>query len=141
MLINRIELKDNNIKDKIPKEIKLLKDLEYLNLHNSQINGVIPEYIGDLPKLTYLDLGDNNLKDLPDIIKQKIMDGHYAYCDVEGNKFKLNSGWYFLKGKWCYLDEHGERARGTQKSGKKTYEFDQDGNIKSGWQKDENNNR
>lgn len=138
--IKIVDLKGSSINSKIPEEIQLLKNLEYLNLNNSEINGRVPEYIGDLPKLTYLDLGNNNIERLPDNIKEKIIAGSYNYCDIEGNNFKLDEGWYFLKGKWCYLDRNGERIQGIQEIGQKAYDFDENGNIKAGWEYDQDKN-
>jgi|GEM_PF-2285744 len=138
--IKKIKLPYKNIKDEIPKEIKLLKNLEYLDLNYSVINGDIPEELGDLPKLTYLDLGDNKIEKLPDNIKQKVVNGNYTYCDLEGNKFRLNEGWYFLKSKWCYLDRYGDRVKGTKKINGKEYQFTDDGNVREGWESDKNKN-
>src|SRR5471030_1058147 len=106
--IKNIDLRYVKIDENIPEEIKLLKNLEYLNLNYCRLDGQVPEYLGDLPKLTYLDLGDNKLEELPYNIKQKIINGNYSYCDVEGNTLRLNESWYFLKVKWCYLDGKGK---------------------------------
>lgn len=139
--IKKIDLRYEKIDDSIPEEIKLLKNLEYLNLNYSKIDGEVPEYLGDLPKLIYLDLGDNKIEELPDNIKQKIVNGNYSYCDVEGNEFRLDEGWYFLKGKWCYLDRNGERVKGTNiKINGKWYEFNEEGNVREGWESDKNKN-
>ncbi|OOM82160.1 toxin A [Clostridium puniceum] len=138
--IKKIKLSYKNIKDEIPKEIKLLKNLEYLDLNYSAIEGEIPEELGDLPKLTYLDLGDNKIEKLPDNIKQKAANGNYTYCDFEENKFTLSEGWYLLKSKWCYLDRNGERIKGTKKINGKEYEFTDDGNVREGWESDKSKN-
>lgn len=138
--IKKIDLRYENISDSIPEEVKLLKNLEYLNLNYCRIKGQVPEYLGDLPKLTYLDLGDNKIEELPDNIMKKIINGNYSYCDVEGNKFDLSEGWYFLKGKWCYLDRHGKRVNGTQTIEGKQYEFNDDGSVKEGWESDKDKN-
>ncbi|EKQ57002.1 MULTISPECIES: leucine-rich repeat domain-containing protein [unclassified Clostridium] len=140
--IKKIDLRYQKIEDDIPDEIRLLKNLEYLNLNYCRLDKKIPEYLGDLPKLTYLDLGDNKLESLPDNIKQKIISGKYTYCDVEGNDFNLDEGWYFLKGKWCYLDRHGDRIKGTSlKINGKVYVFDEDGNVRDGWETDKSGNK
>lgn len=138
--IKKIEIKNTGIRNEIPKEITLLKNLEYLNLNNSQISGKIPDYLADLPKLSYLDLGNNQIEKLPDKIKQKIVNGNYSYCNVEGNKFRLDEGWSYLKGKWCYIDRNGKRITGTQTIDHKVYEFNDDGSVREGWEKDKNNN-
>lgn len=139
--IKKITLKNKNIKEEIPKEIKLLKNLEYLDLNYSEIQGEIPEELGNLPKLTYLDLGDNKIQKIPDNIKQKAVKGNYTYCDLEGNKFELDEGWYFLKGKWCYLDRYGDRIKGSSKKiDGKVYEFNEDGNVREGWESDKDKN-
>lgn len=138
--IKKIKLTYKNIRNEIPKEISLLKNLEYLDLNYSDIEGEIPEELGNLPKLTYLDLGDNKFKKLPDNIKQKAIDGKYTYCDLEGNKFKLDEGWYYLKSKWCYLDRNGDRIKGSRKIDGKEYEFNDDGNVREGWESDNDKN-
>lgn len=138
--ITKISLKNGRFNGEIPQEINLLKNLQYLDLNSCGLGGEVPDYIGDLTKLTYLDLGDNEFKKLPDDIEKNIISGKYTYCDVEGNKFNLDEGWYFLKGKWCYLDRNGKRINGTQTIDGKEYEFNDDGNLKDGWQKDKNNN-
>ncbi|OVE67137.1 cell wall-binding protein [Clostridium diolis] len=138
--IKKIDLRYENIDSNIPEEIKLLKNLESLNLNYCKISGQVPEYLGELPKLTYLDLGDNKIEEFPDNIMQKIINGKYSYCDIEGNKLSLNEGWYFLKGKWCYLDAHGKRVNGTQTIDGKKYEFNEDGSVKEGWESDKDKN-
>ena len=138
--IKKIDLKYEKINNAIPKEIGLLKNLENLNLDACHLDGQIPEELGELTKLTYLDLGGNQIRELPDNIKQKIVNGKYSYCDVEDNKFKLDEGWYFLKGKWCYLDRNGERIQGSKMIDHKEYEFTEDGNVREGWENDKNKN-
>lgn len=138
--IKKIDLKYQKIEDSIPEEIKLLQNLEYLDLNYCRLDGKIPEFLGDLPKLTHLDLGENKFEELPDNIKQKIINGTYSYCDVEQNKFSLDKGWYYLKGKWCYLDRNGERIKGSQTIDGKVYEFTEDGNVREGWENDKDNN-
>lgn len=138
--IQKIDLRYEKINTDIPKEIGLLKNLEYLNLNYSQVDGEVPEELGDLPKLTYLDLGDNKIKKLPDNIKQKTINSKYSYCDLEGNKFRLDEGWYFLKGKWCYLDRNGERIKGSKTIDGKEYEFNEEGNVREGWESDNDKN-
>lgn len=134
--IKKINLRSNNIDNEIPNEIRLLTNLEYLDLNHSGVDGEVPEYLGNLPKLTYLDLGDNKIKKLPDNIKQKVSTGKYTYSDIEGNKFNLDEGWYFLKSKWCYLDRNGERIKGTKRIDGKEYEFNDEGNVREGWESD-----
>jgi len=138
--IKKIDLRYDKIDNKIPEEIRLLKSLEYLNLNYCKLDGQVPEYLGELPKLTYLDLGDNKLEELPDNIKKKIINGSYSYCDIEGNKFSLDEGWYFLKGKWCYLDRNGHRIQGSKTIDGKEYGFNEDGNLREGWESDKDNN-
>lgn len=138
--ITKISLKNERINDEIPQEINLLKNLQYLDLNSCNLTWDIPEFIGNLPKLTYLDLGDNKLRKIPDNIKQNIINGKYTYCDVEGNQFKLDEGWYLLKGKWCYLDRNGDRIKGSKTIDGKEYEFNDDGNVREGWESDKDNN-
>lgn len=138
--VRKIDLRRERISDDIPEEIKLLKNLEYLDLNACSIEGSIPEYLGNLPKLTYLDLGNNKIERVSRSIIQKIINGNYTYCDLEGNKYRFDEGWYFLKGKWCYLDRNGKRIKGTKIIDGKKYEFNQDGNLKEGWESDKDNN-
>lgn len=136
--IKKVDLRYEKINNNIPEEIRLLKNLEYLNVNTSKLDGQVPESLGELPKLYYLDLGDNQLRELPDNIKQKIINGNYSYCDVEGNKFRLEEGWYFLKSKWCYLDRNGYRIEGSKRIDGKEYEFNEDGNVREGWESNKN---
>jgi hypothetical protein len=134
--IKKIDLRYKNINNDIPKEIGLLKNLEYLDLGHSKISGQVPESIGDLPSLTYLDLGDNKLSKLPKNVIQRASSGQYIYCDLESNKFRLDKGWYYLKGKLCYLDKNGKRVEGKQTIDGKEYIFNEDGNVRNGWETD-----
>lgn len=136
--IKKIDLRYEKINNVIPKEIGLLKNLEYLNLNACHLDGQVPEELGDLTKLTYLDLGENQLRELPDNIKQKATSGKYSYCDLEDNKYRLDEGWYFLKGKWCYLDRNGYRIKGSIRIDGKEYEFNEDGNVREGWESENN---
>ncbi|WP_160687892.1 cell wall-binding protein [Clostridium sp. C2-6-12] len=138
--IKKISLRYKNIGDDIPKEIKLLKNLEYLDLNYSDIKGEVPEDLGNLAQLKYLDLGDNKFTKIPNSILQKASKGNYTYCDLEGNQFKLDEGWYLLKGKWCYLDRYGDRIKGNKKIDGKEYEFNEDGNVREGWESDKDKN-
>lgn len=71
--ITKIDLKYEKIDDSIPKEIGLLKNLQYLDLNYTRMDGDVPESLADLPKLTHLDLGDNHLSTLPEKIEQKVI--------------------------------------------------------------------
>ena len=135
--ITKIDLNSTKIDDEIPKEILLLKNLNYLNLNYSSLNGNIPDYLAELPNLTYLDLGDNRLDDISDKVLNKIKEGKYSYCDVLGNQFKLYEDWYYLKGKWYYFDRWGDKLVGSQSIGGKEYEFTEDGYVREGWEKNE----
>jgi hypothetical protein len=138
--IIKIDLGNTRINGSIPEEIKLLKNLEYLNMNSCGLDGQVPESLGDLPRLIYLDLGDNQIKELPNNIKQKLTNGNYNYCDLEGNKFSFDEGWYFLKGKLCYLDRNGKRIKGSYTIDGKEYNFNEDGNVKEGWESDKDKN-
>lgn len=135
--ITKIDLKYEKIDDSIPKEIGLLKNLQYLDLNYTRMDGDVPESLADLPKLTHLDLGDNHLSTLPEKIEQKVINGDYTYCDLEGNDFKLKEGWHYLKGKLCYIDRKGDKLKGTQTINGKDYQFTEDGNLKIGWENDQ----
>lgn len=131
--IKKIDFRYKRIEDKLPEEIGLLKNLEYLDLNYCRLYGEIPESLGNLNKLKYLDLGDNKFENLPKAIENKIENGYLEYCDVELNNFKLNKGWNYLKGNWCYIDESGNRLKGIQTIDDKEYNFDEEGNTKFGW--------
>lgn len=139
--IKKIDFRYEKIDDSIPEEIKLLKNLEYLDLNYCRLSGQVPEYLGDLPKLNHLDLADNKLTELPDNIKQKVINNKYTYCDVEGNKFRIDEGWYYLKGKLCYLDRNGERIKGEKTINGKVYQFTENGSVRDGWETDKDNNK
>jgi glucan-binding repeat-containing protein len=138
--VKKIDLRNTKISNEIPKEISLLKNLEYLDLNYCRIDGKIPEELGTLSKLTHLDLGDNKIEELSESVKKKASTGGYAYCDLEGNTFKLDEGWYCLKGKWCHLDRYGQRVKGTVKIDGKEYEFNEEGNVREGWESDKDKN-
>ena len=131
--IKKIDFRYKRIEDKLPEEIGLLKNLEYLDLNYCRLYGEVPESLENLNKLKYLDLGDNKFENLPKAIENKIENGYLEYCDVELNNFKLNEGWHYLKGKWCYIDENGNRLKGIQTIDDKEYNFDEEGNAKLGW--------
>ncbi|MBE6062079.1 MAG: cell wall-binding protein [Clostridium butyricum] len=135
--ITKIDLHFERINDKIPEEISLMTNLEYLDLNYTKLKGSIPESLSKLTKLTYLDLGDNRLDDIEESIIKNIKDGKYAYCDVTGNQFKLYDGWYKLKGKLYYFDRWGDKATGIQEINGKEYEFNEDGFVCEGWQKND----
>jgi glucan-binding YG repeat protein len=138
--VKKIDFKSEKINDTLPDEIMLLKNLEYLDLNYCGLSGQVPEALGNLPNLTYLDLGSNQLTELPYNIKQKIANGKYAYCDVEGNKFTLDEGWYYLKGKLCYINGQGEKLKGDQIINGKEYEFTEDGTVIEAWETDKDGN-
>lgn len=131
-LIKKIDLNNTKIDDKFPEEITLLTNLEYLNLNNTKLYGEIPEELGELKKLSYLDLGWNKLTKIPEEVENKIIKGTYTYCDVSDNKFDLNKGWHFLKGKWCYLDRNGDPLTGEQDIEGQTFYFKEDGTVREG---------
>lgn len=131
-LIKKIDLKDIKIDAKFPEEIVLLRNLEYLNLNYTRLYGDIPKTIVGLNKLTYLDLGYNKFTNIPKELEEKIIEGKYSYCDVSNNKFKLNEGWHFLKGKWCYLDRYGTPVTGEYEIDGQVYQFKEDGSIREG---------
>lgn len=137
--ITKIDFKYKKIEDKLPEEIGLLKNLAYLDLNYCRLYGEIPESLGNLNKLKYLDLGDNKFENLPKTIENKIENGYLEYCDVELNKFELSEGWHYLKGKWCYIDNSGNRVKELQTIGNKEYDFDEEGNAKFGWTTNEGN--
>ncbi|TFG28935.1 MAG: hypothetical protein EU532_04180 [Promethearchaeota archaeon] len=62
----RLDIAHNEIKS-IPKWIKELKSLNYLNLRDNQIQS-IPDSIGSLKNLEYLDLRENMLQSIPESI-------------------------------------------------------------------------
>lgn len=135
--IIKIDCRERKL-DEIPTEIELLKNLQYLDLNYCRLEGEIPESIANLSKLTHLDLGDNRFYKIPEVLENKIINGDYKYCDVEGNQFKLNKGWHLLKGNWVYLDRYGERYTGEQTIDNIKYDFGEQGYIKEGWEQKDN---
>ncbi|MGN0145124.1 MAG: leucine-rich repeat domain-containing protein [Clostridium sp.] len=136
--IVKIDLGYKKIKENIPEEIKLLKNLQYLNLNYCRLSGDIPECIAEMPDLKHLDLGDNDFDSIPESLENKIINGDYAYCDVEQNNFKLKEGWHLLKGNWAYIDKYGERLKGEQKLKDISYNFGEEGYVKQGWSRENN---
>lgn len=136
--ITKIDLRYEKIDNKIPNEFKYLKNLQYLDLNHCRLYGDIPESISEMTNLTHIDLGDNKLENIPEAFEDKIINGDYEYCDVEGNEFKLNQGWHLLKGNWAYIDRYGDRLKGEQKINKVTYDFGEEGYVKHGWQQEDN---
>lgn len=134
--IVKIDLGYKKIDKKIPDEIKLLKNLEYLNLNYCRLYGDIPECIAQMPNLKHLDLGDNEFASLPESIEKKIINGDYVYCDVEENSFKLKEGWHLLKGNWAYIDGYGDRLKGEQTINDILHDFGDEGYVKQGWSKE-----
>ena len=59
--VERLELRDNDLRGPIPPEIGKLGALTFLELSGNDLDGSIPSEIGNLSALTWLDLGDNDL--------------------------------------------------------------------------------
>ncbi len=59
--VERLELRDNDLRGPIPPEIGKLRALTLLDLSGNDLDGSIPSEIGNLSALTWLDLGDNDL--------------------------------------------------------------------------------
>ncbi|AOR23322.1 cell wall-binding protein [Clostridium taeniosporum] len=134
--IKKLDLHYKMLEGELPETIGLMKNLEYLNLNYCKLTK-IPDNITELNKLTYIDLGDNKFRELPEKFEEKIIKGEYQYVDVESDELRLKEGWHFLKGKWTYLDRYGDRVKETTKIDGKTYNFNEDGTVKIGWQKEE----
>lgn len=134
--ITKIDLNSVKIEGEFPKEICLLKNLQYLDLNYTRLEGEIPETLGELSNLTYLDLGYNKFTEIPDNIVEKIKNGKYSFCEVRDNKFKLDEGLYLLQGKWYYLDKSNNVVTGTKEIDGQTYHFNEDGSLKDGLQEE-----
>ena len=135
--ITEIDLHYKRIEEKFPDEISLLSNLQSLNLNYCRLKGKIPNELADLPKLTYLDLCDNDFDELGKKVEDKIKAGGYSYCDILGNRFRLDEGWYYIQGKWFYFDRWGHKVTGSQEIDGKEYEFTEDGYVREGWEKNE----
>lgn len=61
LLLRILDLSENKLVGRIPKELTKLVDLQYLNLSRNNLNGSIPKKIGDLKQLESLDLSHNKL--------------------------------------------------------------------------------
>ena len=59
--VTRIDLNDNKLAGRIPRELAELAKLEYLNLRDNRLTGPIPPELGSLANLDYLDLYVNRL--------------------------------------------------------------------------------
>lgn len=59
--VERLELRDNDLRGPIPPEIGNLTALTFLELSGNDLDGSIPSEIGNLAALEWLDLGDNDL--------------------------------------------------------------------------------
>ncbi len=133
--IKKLDLHYKRLEGELPETIGLMKNLEYLNLNYCKLTK-IPDNITELTKLTYIDLGDNKFRELPEKFEEKIIKGEYQYVDVESSEVRLKEGLHFLKGNWTYLDRHGDRVKETITVDGKTYNFNEDGTLKIGWQKE-----
>ncbi|XP_071913946.1 receptor-like protein EIX2 [Coffea arabica] len=58
--LSYLDLSSNNfLQGQVPEFIGSLKNLEYLNLSNANFRGMIPDHLGNLSQLQYLDLSGN----------------------------------------------------------------------------------
>ena len=89
--VTTIELRENNLYGKIPKELYNLSELKYLALNDNELYGVLPDSIRKLKNLEYLNLGNNNYSTS---VPQDISNLHnLKYLYLNGNQFYLmNSG-------------------------------------------------
>ncbi len=58
-----LDLQDNNLEGQIPNELGDLKNLQELNLHKNHLSGSIPASLGNLTALRVLDLSFNSLSE------------------------------------------------------------------------------
>lgn len=135
--ITSIDLHYKRIEGRFPDEISLLNNLQSLNLNYCRLKGKIPDELANLTKLTYLDLGDNDFDEIGGEVENKIKAGNYSYCDILGNRFRLDEGWYYIKGKWYYFDRWGRKVTSPQTINGKEYDFTDEGYVRDGWEKNE----
>ncbi|XP_028085355.1 receptor-like protein EIX2 [Camellia sinensis] len=62
-LVTSLDLSNNNISEKIPRELTSLQGLHFLNLSGNHITGLIPKNIGNMGLSESLDLSKNELCD------------------------------------------------------------------------------
>lgn len=77
----------------IPQEICLLQDLEQLHVYKNKFVKVYPKALADLPKLRYISLRFNNLKQLPKVLV------HLSILEVlilSNNRFASSTQWELL---------------------------------------------
>ncbi|KAJ3675279.1 hypothetical protein LUZ60_004321 [Juncus effusus] len=82
-ILDRVDLSNRGLKN-LPEAVGKLKGLLYLNLSNNQLES-IPDAIGQLDSLEELRLGNNQLTALPDSIGLMT---NLKILDVSGNKLK-----------------------------------------------------
>ncbi|CAN4124909.1 unnamed protein product [Withania somnifera] len=85
LLLRILDLSENKLVGRIPKELTELVDLQYLNLSRNNLNGNIPKRLGDLKQLESLDLSHNKLSGS---IPQSLASLNYlSYMNLSYNDF------------------------------------------------------
>ena len=85
----------------IPKEIKYIRNLEFLNIFNNQIRE-IPEIIGQLTNLRWLYLSNNKIREIPNTIGELT---NLKYLNLHNNQIRdvPESIWQLTNLKNLYL--------------------------------------
>ncbi|KAI9121857.1 hypothetical protein K1719_007247 [Acacia pycnantha] len=103
--LNKLILSRMGLIGTIPNEIGALQSLVYLDLSYNNLTGAIPTQIGALHHLTYLDLSDNNLSGaVPSQIESL---QRLTYLNLSCNNIISKEKHALLESKWWNISENG----------------------------------